>query len=90
MQEYLAGLIHSLKRWLSNSLLVYRTKKDAAAIDDPTFSPETVQVQDQLGDVNGRIRDTKIPFITALEDEDTPEDLEVFGVSFNLIISSWL
>jgi len=41
---------------------------------------KAIQIQDQLSDANGRIRDTKIPFITALEDEDTPEDLEVFGV----------
>jgi hypothetical protein len=63
MQEYLA---------------LYRNKKSGAPVDEFAM-PEAIQIQDQLSDTNGRFRDTKVPFITALEDEDTPEDLEVFG-----------
>ena len=33
-----------------------------------------------------RVRDIKIPYITALDDEDTAEDLDKFGVTFPLHI----
>ncbi len=64
----------------ANNPIVYRNKKSGAPVDEFALPEAAIQIQDQLSDTNGRIRDTKVPFITALDDEDTPEDLEVFGV----------